>query len=296
MSFDIESYEKQISRTSEFLRKKLPQSFSPFITLTLGSGGFGELSKLIDQVVLSFPYSDIPGFSKTTVVGHEGQLIFGYVKKIPIMILKGRSHYYEIGPNPDQTSSLKTVTFPIYIANRLGSKIYFATNAAGGLNTTYKIGDLMLIKSHISLFVPNPLLGPVVSGSPRFVPQNMQYHKKYRNIFMKNAKALNEFKHVYEGVYCGLTGTTYESQAESIMLRKLGADAVGMSTVPEIIVATSLGMETIGLSLITNVIAKDGTNATSHEEVMKALNNQKIKIRLFKLMNEFFSSLTSNTT
>lgn len=288
MHFDVKAYENQVIQTTDFLRKKLPKSFIPKLILTLGSGGFGEVSNIINKVVFSISYSKIPGFTRTTIAGHEGKLIFGYISKIPVMILKGRIHYHEIGPQPDQISALKQVTFPVYVGYRLGAKIYFATNAAGGLNLKYKTGDVMIIKSHVSLFYPNPLLGPTVFNSMRFVPQNNQYEKPLRKVLLESAKKINEIGHIHEGVYSGMTGTTYESSAESIMLRKLGVDAVGMSTVPEIIVATSLGMKTVGLSLITNVITKDGTNATSHEEVMRALENIKTKKRILNLFIYFF--------
>lgn len=288
MAFDVALFEKNIVKTANFLKNQLPKSFIPKITLTLGSGGLGEISQLIENKILELPYSKIPGFTQTTVVGHEGKLIFGYINQVPVMILKGRTHFYEIGTIPDQVTALKQITFPVYVAHQLGSKIYFATNACGGLNPKYKTGDIMIIKSHVSIFYPNPLLGPNISWAQRFPPQNNQYDPKLRNLLLRASKLIGQERNIHEGVFCGLTGPTYESQAESLILRKLSVDTVSMSTIPEIIVATSLGMKTLGLSLVTNVIAKDGTNATSHQEVMSALNDIKTKKRILNLFANFF--------
>ena len=181
------------------------------------------------------------------------------------------------------------VTFPVHVAANLGCKLYIATNAAGGLNPDFKVGDLMLITSHIGLFLPSPLTGPQhdFGTNDLFQPQSGEYDAALRKIF----KRLDPT--ICEGVYVAVTGRAYETQAECLMLRKLGADAVGMSTVPEIIVATNRGMKTLGISMITNVIAKDGTNATNHEEVMKILNSRTLERKLTKIFRLFFSHLPS---
>jgi purine-nucleoside phosphorylase len=235
-------------------------------------------------------YDTIPGFKTTTVQGHEGKLFLGHIEDVPVVGFKGRRHYYEIGDEPNNVVALKEITFPVYVAKALGTSIYFATNASGGLNTSYKICDLMAIESHIDIFFPNPLLGSQVDFMEpmRFQPQNGQYNIKFRQLLKKAAINVNEQDCLKEGVYCVLTGPTFESRADCQALRKLGADAVGMSTVPEIITASNLKMETIGLSLVTNIIAEDGTNATSHEEVMAALENPTTMERVRKIIMEFF--------
>jgi purine-nucleoside phosphorylase len=178
------------------------------------------------------------------------------------------------------------VTFSTHVVANLGCKLYVATNASGGLNPDYKVGDLMVIASHIGLFQPNPLLSRHDFGNNDvFQSQSKEYNPALRKLFRSIDPS------IHEGMYVGLTGSTFESQAECLMLRALGADAVGMSTVPEIIVATNRGMETFAVSMITNVIAKDGTNATNHEEVLSVLNSKKTEEKLFHIFRGFFRKL-----
>lgn len=287
--FDPRKYIEKIKQACTFIKERLPKGFKPQIALTLGSGGLGEVANLIENAA-TLNYCEIPGFKQTTVEGHSGNLIIGYIERVPVIALQGRYHYYEEGDQPNQVIALKNATFPVYVVTGLGVNLYFATNAAGGLNTKYKPGDLMIIESHIDIFFPNPLLGPHVDfrDAPRFQPQHTEYSPKLCQLLRKAAENTGETKHVHKGVYVALTGPTYETKADSKLLRNLGADAVGMSTVPEIIVATNLGVETCGLSLITNVIAEDGTNATSHQEVMAALQNENTKERVKKIIQEFF--------
>ncbi len=275
-------YVTSIQKATTYIAGKFGSSFKPRIALTLGSG-LGKLAQLIKPVA-TIPYKDIPHFPISTVPGHEGVLIAGYLEGVPMIGLKGRKHYYEVA---GEKRPMDIVTFPVHVAASLGCKIYIATNASGGLNPSYIIGDLMLITSHIGLFQPNPLLGVHhdFGGNQLFQPQSNEYSPKLRKIF----KDLD--KSIHEGVYVALTGRTYETQAECLMLRALGADAVGMSTVPEIIVATNRGMETLGVSLISNVIAKDGTNATNHEEVMAVLNSKEMESKLTRIFREFFRKL-----
>jgi purine-nucleoside phosphorylase len=277
------SYPDQILRATNFIQNICNQkSFAPTIALTLGSG-LQKLASLINPVAI-ISYKDIPYFPTLTVPGHEGTLIAGFLEDIPIIGLKGRKHYYEVAGEPN---SMDIVTFPVHVAAALGCKLYMATNAAGGLNPIYNVGDLMVIKSHIGLFQPNPLLGSHhdFGTNALFQPQNTEYSPKIRKLFTSLDSA------IHEGVYVGLTGKTYETQAECLMLRMLGADAVGMSTIPEIIVATNRGMDTFGVSMITNIIAKDGTNATNHEEVMAILNSKKTENTLYSIFRGFFQKL-----
>lgn len=288
-------YVENIHKATTFLRKHFPKDFVPRVALTLGSGGLGSIAEEIQPVFSPIPYETIPGFLKPTAVGHSGLLHAGYLSGVPLLGFQGRTHYYELGDEPSQVSALKRVVFPVYVVRSLGASVYMATNAAGGLNPQYGLGDLMAITSHIGLFFPNVLAGPQIPfmDPMRFQPQNEEYTEHLRTLLLHAAKDLHEETHVHEGVYCALTGPTYETRSECQMLRTIGADAVGMSTVPEIITATNIGMETVGISLITNVIAQDGTNATSHEEVMATLNNAQTKQRFTTLIKEFFTQYAS---
>jgi len=280
-----DEYINNIDEATAYIQKQIgDKKFIPKVALTLGSG----LNKLADliQPVAKIPYNDIPCFPVSTVPGHEGTLIAGYLEAVPVIGFKGRKHYYEVADKP---RPMDIVTFPVHVAAGLGCKLYVATNAAGGLNPSFKLGDLMVIKSHIGLFQPNPLLGPQhdFRTNVLFQPQNTEYSPDLRKIFLE----LDPF--IREGVYVGLTGTTYETQAECLMLRSLGADAVGMSTVPEIIVAVNRGMETFAVSMITNIIARDGTNATNHKEVVSVLNSKKTEEKLYTIFRKFFRHLST---
>lgn len=275
-----DQYIRRISDAVAFIQSRTPD-FSPNVAITLGSG-LNKLAGIIDPVAI-IPYTDIPHFPTLTAPGHEGMLIAGYLEGVPVIGFKGRKHYYEVAgvQNP-----MDIVTFAVHVAANLGCKLYIATNASGGLNPDFHIGDLMVITSHIGLFQPNPLLSRHDFGNnDYFQPQNGEYNKRLRSVFRSIDPSIQE------GVYAGLTGPTYETQAECRMLRALGADAVGMSTVPEIIVATNRGMETLGVAMITNAIAKDGTNATSHAEVLSVLNSKKTEEKLFHVFREFFRKL-----
>lgn len=275
-------YVAQTRLAADYIQDKFKSSFNPRVALTLGSG-LGKLAQLIKPVA-TISYKDIPHFPVSTVPGHEGTLIAGYLEGVPMIGLKGRKHYYEVA---DEVRPMDIVTFPVHVAANLGCKTYVATNAAGGLNPKFNIGDLMVITSHIGFFQPNPLLGVHhdFGGNPMFQPQNEEYSPKLRTLF----KALDPSTR--EGVYVADTGRTYETQAECLMLRTLGADAVGMSTVPEVIVAANRGMETLGVSLISNVIAADGTNATNHEEVMAVLNSREMEQKLSRIFRGFFKKV-----
>lgn len=289
LKFDSNEYRARIDEATSFIKERLPEGFVPRIVLTLGSGGLGTIGESIEKVA-TIPYGDIPGFFKPTVVGHAGNLIAGYLEGVPVLGYQGRHHYYEEGGQPNQVVALKNVVFPVYVARALGADLYIATNAAGGLNPLHKPGDLMAITSHIDIYFPNALLGPQVDfmHADRFQPQHGQYNQNLRQLFHQAAHNVGEENHVHEGVYVALTGPTYESKADSQMLRKNGADAVGMSTVPEIITASNIGMETLGVSLVSNVINEDGTNATSHEEVTAALEDPKTQKRATNVFREFF--------
>ena len=278
-----DQYLKDVHEAVTYIQSRI-KDFSPKIALTLGSG-LNKLADLIEPVA-TIPYGDIPHFPVATVPGHEGKMIVGLLVGVPVVGLKGRKHYYEVAREPN---AMDIVTFSVQVVANLGCKLYIATNAAGGLNPRYKVGDLMVIKSHIGLFQPSPLTGAHhnFGGNDFFQPQNGEYDVSLRKLFKSIDPSLRE------GVYVAVTGRAYETQAECLMLRALGADAVGMSTIPEVIVATNRGMKTFAVSMITNEIAEDGTNATNHEEVMAVLNSKKTEEKLYRVFRAFFKKLTA---
>jgi len=276
-------YVHQVHEAVLFIQEKLrSKRFTPRVALTLGSG-LGKLATLIEPVA-TIPYSEIPHYPASTVIGHEGLLLAGYLEGVPIIGLKGRKHYYEVAHLP---APMDTVVFSVHVVAGLGCELYLATNASGGLNPTFSVGDLMVIKSHIGLFLPNPLLGPHHNFGQNlyFQPLADVYTPSLRKRFQRIDPS------IHEGVYVALTGRTFETQAEVIMLRTLGADCIGMSTVPEVIIAHNRGMKTLGVCLVTNVIAKDGTNATSHEEVLGVLSSPLVEEKLMHIFRTFFQKI-----
>jgi len=239
-------------------------SFKPSIGLILGSG----LNPLAQDVKnpISIPYDEIPGFPVTTVEGHVGKLIAGELNEVPVVIMQGRPHYYE-------GYSIQQVTFPVKTMQLMGVRTLIVTNAAGGLNPSFKAGDLMLITDHINL--PgmaglNPLRGPNdESLGPRFVDMLNAYDPKLRSLAHKAAKKAGI--ELWEGVYVMVAGPNYETSAEVRFLRLIGADAVGMSTVPEVLAARHGSMRVLGISGISNVIPLQPTDkGPDHEEVLEA--------------------------
>ena len=234
-------------------------SIKPEIGLILGSG----LGAVADQVTESFslPYGNIPHFYQTTIEGHPGQIILGKIQGVPVAILQGRFHYYE-------GHLMEDVVFPTRTICALGIHTLLLTNAAGGINTRFRAGDLMLIEDHLNLMGDNPLKGPHLDQlGPRFPDLSEAYSRDCLKIFLKTSQELKI--PVHSGVYAGLVGPTYETPAEVRMLRTLGADAVGMSTVPESIAANHLGVRVAGISCITNLAAGLSPHKLSHQEVME---------------------------
>lgn len=233
--------------------------FVPKVAIVLGSGLGNYASKI--EVVTEVPYEDIEGFPVSTVKGHAGKFIFGYIENVPVVCMKGRVHFYEGYPITD-------VVLPTRLMKLLGAEILFLTNAAGGVNTTFHAGDLMLIRDHIACFAPNPLIGPNIDElGPRFPDMSTVYDKDLQEIIKKTAK--DNGIYIQEGVYACLTGPSFESPADIRMMRVLGADAVGMSTVPEAIAANHMGMKICGISCISNLAAGMTQNPLSHEEVQE---------------------------
>lgn len=234
-------------------------SITPRIGMILGSG----LGVLGEEVVQAqrIPYEDIPHFPRSTVEGHAGQLVIGLLEDQPVLVMQGRFHYYE-------GYSMDTVTFPVRVMKMLGIQDLLVTNAAGGCNPEFHPGDLMVITDHIKFFDESPLRGPNLSEfGPRFNDMSEAYTKELRIKAFQAAKELSVTLH--SGVYAHMAGPSFETPAEIRMLQLLGADAVGMSTVPEVTVATHAGMKVLGLSCITNMAAGILDQPLNHEEVME---------------------------
>lgn len=231
----------------------------PEVGLILGSG-LGILADHIEQAV-SISYADIPHFPQSTVEGHAGELLIGHVQGKPVVMMKGRFHMYE-GYGPELTA------FPVRVMKELGVKTLLVTNAAGGVNTSFTPGDLMLISDHLNMTGKNPLIGANDDElGPRFPDMSQAYSRRLRELARSIADKLG-FS-LQEGVYAGLLGPSYETPAEIRMLRTLGADAVGMSTVSEVIVASHAGLEVLGISCISNMAAGILDQPLSHAEVME---------------------------
>ncbi|MBQ7839760.1 MAG: purine-nucleoside phosphorylase [Lachnospiraceae bacterium] len=259
-------YEK-LMKCYESFQKKI--DFKPDVAIVLGSG-LGDYANDID-VVAELDYHDIEGFPVSTVPGHAGKFIFGYVKGVPVVCMKGRVHYYEGYPISD-------VVLPARLMKLMGAKILFLTNASGGVNPNFTAGDFMMLKDHISLWAPNPLIGANIDElGVRFPDMSHVYDEDLQEILQKTAKDCNiDLK---EGVYAQLTGPSFESPAEIRMLHNLGVDAVGMSTVVEAIAANHMGMKICCVSFVSNAAAGLSSNPLTHEEVQEAANIAAPKFR-----------------
>ena len=270
-------YMKKLESVYDSVRSKT--DFVPKVGLVLGSG-LGEFAKEIN-VSFELPYSEIDGFPVSTVPGHDGKFIFGYIADIPIVCMKGRVHYYE-------GYEVSDVVLPIRLMIKLGIKTLFLTNAAGGLKDGFSAGDLMLITDHISVFAPNPLIGPNDPEiGPRFPDMTEVYNLKIREKIQEIAYE-NDIP-LETGVYCQLTGPTYETPAEIKMLKTLGVDAVGMSTVVEAIAARHMGVNVCGISCISNLAAGISKTPLSHAEVQQAADEA--APRFTRLVTEVIKTL-----
>ena len=247
-----------IQQTAQYLRETI--GAMPETAIILGTG-LGALVDHIDNKRF-IPYNEIPNFPVSTVEGHSGNLIFGTLNGVPVIAMQGRFHYYE-------GYDMKQVTFPVRVFQALGIKRLFVSNAAGGMNKEFHVGDVMMITDHINLFPENPLRGKNYPElGPRFPAMTEAYSHRLQNAAEKITaeKGIRLMK----GVYVGTPGPTFETPAEYEYFRIIGGDAVGMSTVPEVIVANHAGMEVFGISVITDLGGKDVTEVPSHEEVQKA--------------------------
>jgi purine-nucleoside phosphorylase len=243
---------------SEFIESRI--TLRPRIAVVLGSG-LGDFADRLDNPSV-VPYSDIPGWPRSTAVGHAGRLVVGAIDGLPVAALAGRVHLYE-GYTAQQ------VVFGIRALSRIGIDSLVLTNAAGGINPAYKPGQLVLISDHINLLGQNPLTGPNDEAlGPRFPDMTEAYSKEYREIARAAGKEIG--LDLAEGVYAALPGPSYETPAEIRYLRTIGADLVGMSTVPETIVANHMGMKVLGISCVTNLAAGVSGEKLNHEEVLAA--------------------------
>ena len=251
----------------------------PRIAVVLGSGLGAFADELADATAI--PYSEIPGWPAATAAGHAGKLVFGNLNGIPVAVMSGRNHLYE-GYSPAQ------VTLGVRLLHKLGVRPIVFTNAAGGINLSYAQGSLVLISDHINLQGVNPLMGPNdESLGPRFPDMSEAYSKQYRLLAHGAAKKIGIT--LSEGVYAALTGPSYETPAEIRYLRTIGADLVGMSTVPEVIVANYLGMRVLAISCVTNMAAGILPQKINHEEVLET--GRKVRDSLVRLLKEVLPKL-----
>lgn len=248
---------EKINSTVRYIQNIITEE--PKVGIILGSG-LGDLSNDI-EVEISIPYKDIPDFPVSTVVGHSGELIFGILNGVAVVAMKGRFHFYE-------GYSMNEVTFPIRVLKRLGIEYLFVSNASGGVNHDFEVGDIMLITDHVNL-MPNPLIGPNMDEfGPRFVDMSESYNK----VLLSKAKKIARHNNirVQSGVYAAVSGPTYETLAEYKYIKAIGADAVGMSTVPEVIVARHMDIPVFAISVISDLGVEGKIVEISHNEVIDA--------------------------
>ncbi|MBA7577229.1 purine-nucleoside phosphorylase [Candidatus Atribacteria bacterium 1244-E10-H5-B2] len=271
----MEDLKAKVTESVEFINQK--SKIKPEIAIILGTG-LGRLAEDIEEKEI-ISYSEIPNFPLSTVQSHSGNLVLGKLGNKEVVAMQGRFHYYE-------GYSLKEVTFPVRVMKKLGADIIIISNAAGGINRFFKRGDLMLITDHINLFGDNPLIGPNDEElGPRFPDMSEAYSQKLIELVKKIA--LKEKIRLQQGVYAGLTGPTLETSAEYRFLISIGADAVGMSTVPEVIVANHMGMKVLGISCITDLAIDGVIVKTSVEEILKAASDaEPIMTKLIKKVIE----------
>jgi purine-nucleoside phosphorylase len=259
---------EQVQETVSFIKEKT--NFTPEYGVILGSG----LGSFTDDIQIEFtlPYAEIPNFPISTVQGHKGALVFGTIGTKKVVAMQGRFHFYE-------GYSMKEVTFPVRVMKYLGVEKLIVSNASGGVNSNYNVGDIVLIKDHVNMMPEHPLRGKNDERfGPRFVNMSEPYSKNMIAKAKELAKKLNI--EVKDGIYLGLQGPTFETLAEYKMVKNIGADCVGMSTVPEVIVARHMEMETFGLSVITDMGNEESIETISHDEVLEAAKSAEPKVRL----------------
>lgn len=272
MASGEQRYFRQVQEAADFIAGRAG-GLKPALGLILGSG----LGDLAEQVESPCPihYADIPHFPVSTVAGHAGRLVLGRLEGKPVAVMQGRFHYYE-------GYAMRQVAFPVYVMKLLGARALVITNAAGSLNRSFRPGDLMLIADHVNLTGANPLIGPNDDElGPRFPDMSEAYSRAYRQLAHRVAAGIRgdggEPLRLGEGVYCGIAGPSYMTPAELKMLARIGGDAVGMSTVGEVIAARHVGLDVLGISCITDMAIGDELEPLTHEQVVEVANRTKPK-------------------
>jgi purine-nucleoside phosphorylase len=271
---------EKASRAAKFIQSKT--KLRPNVGLVLGSGlgAFGDELASATQI----PYNKIPGFPRSTVEGHAGRLVIGKLADVPVAVMQGRVHLYE-------GYSAKDVAFPMRVIGRLGIRAAILTNAAGAINLDYSQGALVVIRDHINLQGTNPLTGPHDERfGVRFPDMTQAYWKPYREVAHREAKRLELA--VYDGVYAALAGPSFETPAEIRYLKTIGADLVGMSTVPEVIAARQMGIRVLGISCVTNMAAGILDRELSHEEVMET--GERVKTQFVALLRAVIPAIAED--
>jgi purine-nucleoside phosphorylase len=287
------TYFEQAAEAAEFLRGKLI-GLAPRIGIVLGSG-LGAVADAVASPIF-VPYGTIPHFPQSTVEGHSGRIVAGLLGRVPVIVMQGRVHYYE-GYTPQQ------VTFPMRVLGRLGVESVILTNAAGGINSNYQVGQLVLLADHINMLGFNPLVGPneprfgrpPVSGL-RFFDMTEAYSVQLRALAQEAARADSGSggEALHEGVYLATSGPSFETPAEIRAFRTLGADLVGMSTVPETIVARHMGLRVLGISCVTNLAAGISATQLSHDEVFEA--GSRVQHQLARLFARLVPAIAATQT
>lgn len=259
---------EQVQETVNYIKGKT--NFAPEYGVILGSG----LGSFTDDIKIEYTlaYSEIPNFPVSTVQGHKGALVFGTIGAKKVVAMQGRFHYYE-------GYSMQEVTFPVRVMKFLGIEKLIVSNASGGVNSNYEVGSIVILNDHINMMPEHPLRG---KNDTRFGPRFVNMSEPYSRKMIAKAKeiALNLTIKVQDGIYLGLQGPTFETLAEYKMVKNIGADCVGMSTVPEVIVARHMELETFGLSVITDMGNEDSIETISHDEVLEAAKKAEPKVRI----------------
>lgn len=264
------TYLQQIEEAAAALQARLA-GFAPEIGLVLGSG-LGDLAEQVEGAV-AIDYAEVPHFPVSTVEGHAGRFVAGKLEGKPVIVMQGRFHYYEGYP-------MRQVVFPVYVLKRIGVRTVVMTNAAGGMNRSFQAGDLMLITDHLNLTGDNPLIGPNHKElGVRFPDMSEAYDRSYRALAKQLAATIRRDDgsplQLQEGIYCGISGPSYMTPAELTMLARIGGDAVGMSTVAEVIAARHAGLRVLGLSCITDMAIGEELEPLTHEQVVAVANRTK---------------------
>ena len=258
---------EKVQQTVDYIKQKT--NFTPEYGVILGSG----LGNFTEDITIEYtlPYSEIPNFPVSTVEGHKGALVFGTIGDKKVVAMQGRFHFYE-------GYDMKEVTFPVRVMKYIGVTKLIVSNASGGVNSNYKVGSIVLIKDHVNMFPEHPLRG---KNDSRFGPRFVNMSEPYSPQMIRKAKEIAQELHieVQDGVYLGLQGPTFETLAEYKMVKILGCDCVGMSTVPEVIVARHMELETFGISVITDMGDEESIGEITHKEVLEAAKNAEPKVR-----------------